>query len=101
MNPAEKPRRFGTISSEAIVGIGITIAELGLLCLLLGWAEYMRSVPRFAWIWLALGAALFVLGGLAAVSAGSKNRRRLRTDRVSSSAVPEDAVQSEPEEVRE
>ena len=101
MNAAEKPRRFGTISSEAIVGIGITIAELGILCLLLGWAEYMRSVPTLAWIWLVLGATLFVLGGLAAVSAGSKNRRRVRADRVSSSAGPEDAIQSEPEEVRE
>jgi hypothetical protein len=101
MNVAEKLRRFGTISSEAIVGIGITIAELGILCLLLGWAEHMRSVPAVAWIWLGLGAALFVLGGLAAVSAGSKNRRRLRADRISSSSVPENAVQSEPEEVRE
>ena len=101
MNVAEKLRRFGTISSEAIIGIGITIAELGMLCLLLGWAEHMRSVPTVAWIWLTLGTALFVLGGLAAVSAGSKNRRRLRADHVSSAAVPEDAVPSEPEEVRE
>jgi hypothetical protein len=101
MNVAEKPRRFGTISPEAIVGIGITIAELGILCLLLGWAEHMRSVPTVAWIWLALGTALFVLGGLAAVSAGSKDRRRTRAERHSSAAVPEDAAQSEPEEQRE
>jgi len=101
MNAAEKLRRFGTISSEAIVGIGITIAELGILCLLLGWAEQMRSVPKVARIWLVLGAVLFILGGLAAVSAGSKNRRRLSADRVSPSAAPEDAVESEPEEVRE
>jgi hypothetical protein len=101
MNVAEKLRRFGTISPEAVVGIGITIAELGILCLLLGWAERMRSVPKVARIWLVLGAALFILGGLAAVSAGSKNRRRLRADRGSSAAVPEDAAQSEPEEQRE
>jgi len=101
MNVAEKLRRFGTISSEAIVGIGITIAELGILCLLLGWAEHMRSVPTLAWVWLALGATLFVLGGLAAVSAGSKDHRRIRADRVSSSGGPEDAVESEPEEQRE
>lgn len=101
MNVAEKPRRFGTISAEAIVGIGITIAWLGILCLLLGWAEHMRSVPEIAWIWLPLGAALFVLGGLAAVSAGSRNRRRIRADRFSSSGVPEDTAQSEPEEQRE
>lgn len=100
MNVAEKLRRFGTISPEAIVGIGITIAELGILCLLLGWAERMRSVPKVARIWLVLGAALFLLGGLAAISVGSRNGRRLRADG-GSSAVPEDAAQSEPEEQRE
>ena len=34
------------MSSEAIIGIGITVAELGLLCLLLALAERLRSVPR-------------------------------------------------------
>jgi putative exporter of polyketide antibiotics len=78
MNASEKPSPPGTppISSEAIVGIGITIAVLGVLCLLLGLAEYMRSVPAIAWIWLALGAVLFVLGGLTAAFAWSKDRRR-------------------------
>jgi hypothetical protein len=64
------------ISSEAIVGIGVTVAELGLLCLLLALAEYLRSVPQIALIWLALGAVLVIAGGLAAASARSKNRPR-------------------------
>jgi hypothetical protein len=78
MNASEKSPQAGThlISPEAIIGIGVTIAELGVLCLLLGWAEYMRFVPAIAWIWLALGAVLFVLGGLAAAFAWSKGRHR-------------------------
>jgi hypothetical protein len=59
---------MATISSEALIGIGITVAWLGIMCLLLGWAEYMRSVPKTAWIWLALGVVLVFLGGLAALS---------------------------------
>jgi hypothetical protein len=77
MNDSEKPPQNGIpmISPEAIIGIGITIAELGVLCLLLGWAEYMRSVPAIAWIWILVGIVLVVLGGLAAVFAWSKKRR--------------------------
>ncbi len=78
MNVSENSPQAGTplISPEAIIGIGITVAELGVLCLLLGWAEYMRSVPAIARIWLTLGAVLFILGGLAALFAWSKDRRR-------------------------
>jgi hypothetical protein len=64
------------ISSEAMIGIGITIAELGLLCLMLALAERLRSVPKIALIWLALGAVLVIAGGLTAASAWSKNRPR-------------------------
>ena len=74
MNAPEKSRRFATMSPEAVVGIGITVAELGLLGLLLGWAEHMRGVPTVAWTWLALGGALFVVGGLTALSARPKTR---------------------------
>jgi hypothetical protein len=66
------------ISDEAIIGIGITIAELGLLCLMLALAEHLRSVPKIALVWLALGAVLVILGGLAAAFAWSKNRRGQR-----------------------
>jgi hypothetical protein len=95
MNTDENPRRSRgpLLSPEAIIGIGITVAELGVLCLLLGWAEHMRSVPTIAWTWLVLGAALFVLGGLAALSARPKDRRRIRAER-----MPEDAALNEPEE---
>ena len=102
MNSSEKPRGTATISSEARIGIGITIAGLGVLCLLLGWAEYMRSVPKIALLWLALGAVLFILGGLAAVSARSRDRRRIRADRFPPSDVPQEEAESlrEPEEQR-
>ena len=78
MDTSEKPRQPGTpmMSPEAIIGIGITVAELGLLCLLLAGAEYMRSVPRIALIWLVCGVVLVAAGGLAAASAWSKNRSR-------------------------
>ena len=58
MNASEKPRQPGTamISSEALIGIGITIAELGLLCLMLALAEHLRSVPKIALVWLVLGS---------------------------------------------
>jgi hypothetical protein len=52
----------------------------------------MRSVPTVAWTWLVLGAVLFVLGGLAALSARPK-ARRIRAER-----LPEDPALSEPEE---
>ena len=64
------------ISSEALIGIGITIAELGLLCLMLALAEHLRSVPKIAMVWLALGAVLMIVGGLTAAFAWSRHRRR-------------------------
>jgi hypothetical protein len=102
MNSSEKPRGLATISSEALVGIGITVAWLGLMCLLLGWAEYMRSVPKIALIWFALGVTLFVLGALTTALAWSKDRLRIRTDRFLSSRRPQDEAQevAESEEQR-
>jgi hypothetical protein len=77
MNASEKSPKARTpfLSPEAIIGIGVTVAELGLLCLLLGWAEKMRGVTAIACIWLPLGAVLFILGGLAAAFGSSKRRR--------------------------
>ena len=63
------------MSAEALMGIGVTIAELGVLSLLLGWAQYMRSVPAVAIIWLPIGALLLVVGALMALAA-RKSRRR-------------------------
>ena len=64
------------MSSEALVGLGITVAELGFLCLMLAWAEQMRSVPKIAFAWLLFGAILMITGCLTAASGWSKKRRR-------------------------
>jgi hypothetical protein len=76
MNVSEKParRQLLAISSEALVGIGITIASLGLLGLLLGWAQQMRAVPNWAAVWFALGAVLAIVGILIAVFAKARKR---------------------------
>lgn len=99
---AEKLRRFGIpkVSSEAVVGIGITVAWLGVLCLLLGWAEHMRSVQKIALVWFALGVVLVIVGGLTAAIPRSNDRRRLRAERVPPTGVPQDEPKSvsEPEE---
>jgi len=102
MNAAEKPRRFGIpkMSSEALLGTGITIAELGVLCLLLGWAEQMRSVPKIALVWFALGILLVIIGGLTAAIPRFNDRRRIRAERFPQSEVPPAEAKdvSEPEE---
>jgi hypothetical protein len=63
------------MSAEALVGLGITIAALGLLGLLLGWAQHMRSVPEGAILWGSVGAACVVLGILIAAAARVKKGR--------------------------
>ena len=63
------------ISSEALVGLGITIAALGLLGLLLGWAQHMRSVPGAAMVLCGLGAGFVVLGLIIAAAARAAKRR--------------------------
>lgn len=78
MTPSEKPaqRQLLAMSSEAMIGIGITIAALGLLGLLLGWAQQMREVPNWAAVWFALGAVLAIVGILVVAVAGARRRRR-------------------------
>ena len=77
MSTVEKParRQFLALSSEALIGIGITVASLGLLGLLLGWAQQMREVSSSAVVWLALGA-VFTIAGLLVVALGGARRRR-------------------------
>jgi uncharacterized membrane protein HdeD (DUF308 family) len=63
------------ISSEALIGLGITIAALGLLGLLLGWAQHMRSVPGAAMVLCGLGAGFVVVGIIIAAAARVGKRR--------------------------
>ena len=63
------------MSAEAMVGLGITIAALGLLALLLGWAQRMRSVPESAMFWLGLGAGCVLLGVIIAAAARARKGR--------------------------
>ena len=55
------------MSAEAMIGTGITIASLGVLFLLLGWAQWMRQVHDAAVILLAIGGIMFVLGAIGAL----------------------------------
>lgn len=77
-NVPEKSNRARSfsISVEAIIGIGVTIGSLGLLCLLLGWAQMMRGVTSAMAIWIPLGAVLFLLGAVVAAIAWTGKLRR-------------------------
>jgi hypothetical protein len=63
------------ISAEALIGLGITIGALGLLALLLGWAQHMRSVPASATLWFGVGAVCVVVGILLAATARTRKDR--------------------------
>lgn len=77
MNAPKATNRSETaaISSEALIGLGITIGALGLLGLMLGWAQHMRSVPENAMLWFVLGAGCVVLGGIIASAARARKGR--------------------------
>ena len=73
--PEETPRGDKpSDSSEAIIGTGITIAAIGVLLLLLGWAQSMREVPSAAVILCGLGVLLLVAGGIVAMMGKSRKR---------------------------
>ena len=77
-NPEETSPRAATTSSnngEGIIGIGITIGALGILCLLLGWAQWMRVEHQVAMVFLPLGAVLVVGGAIGAMVGQSRKRR--------------------------
>ena len=63
------------MSAEAMVGLGITIGALGLLGLMLGWAQQMRSVPASAMVWFAVGGGCFLVGIIIAVYAKARKGR--------------------------
>jgi hypothetical protein len=58
------------MSAEARIGTGITIAMIGLLFVMLGWAQHMREVKEAALMLLSIGAVLLVIGGIVAASGG-------------------------------
>ena len=74
LNKAGQAER-AAMSAEALIGLGITIAALGILCLLLGWAERMRAVEKISVLWLSVGAIMLVLGAIMAVMARSRGPR--------------------------
>lgn len=76
MNLPETPQPKSTtaFSAEAMIGLGITIGMFGVLFLLLGWAQVMREAKESSIILLVIGAVLFAIGGIAALS-GSRRRR--------------------------
>ena len=75
--PEDTSRRDETTSdsSEAMIGTGVTVAALGVMFLLLGWAQSMRDVPSAAVILLIIGAVLVVAGGIVAGMAKSRKGR--------------------------
>ncbi|HEV2803447.1 MAG TPA: hypothetical protein VGW57_00820 [Chthoniobacterales bacterium] len=72
---AARQSERAAMSAEALVGLGITIAALGLLGLLLGWAQHMRAVPESALLWLGVGAGCVVLGVFIAAAARARRGR--------------------------
>ena len=76
MNTSGKPDNYRAPASfQGLIGIGITIAALGVLGLLLGVAEHFRAFASVALVWFAIGAVLVVIGGLITAVAWSKARR--------------------------
>ncbi len=73
--PLPPPPRTLSASSEGIIGIGITVAGLGVLCLLLGCAQWMRLEHQVAFIFLPLGALLVAAGAVTAMIGQLRNRQ--------------------------
>jgi hypothetical protein len=71
MNASQITKRSETaaISSEALIGLGITIGALGLLGVLLGWAQQMRAVPEGAMVGFSVGGGCVLLGAIIAAAA--------------------------------
>ena len=64
-------KRDGAISSEALIGLGITVAALGVLGLMLGWAQQMRGIASPT-LWFGVGAAMLVVGASCGVMARAR-----------------------------
>ena len=70
--PPQKTRR--SFSAEAVIGTGVTIAAIGVLFLLLGWAQAMRQVPSAAMILLVIGAICVAVGVVVTIVAPKRKR---------------------------
>lgn len=79
--PAPAPAPARRMSAEAAIGTGVTIAALGVLCLLLGWAQSMREEHGAAWVLLIIGAVMLVVGGVFAFLGQSGNQPDAATRR--------------------
>ena len=77
MNASQTTKRSETaaISSEALIGLGIAIGALGLLAVLLGWAQHMRSVPEGAMLGFSVGGGCVLLGVIIAAAARARKAR--------------------------
>ena len=77
MNGPQTTKRSETavISSQALIGLGITIGALGLLAVLLGWAQQMRSVPEGAILGFSVGGGGILLGVIIAAAARARKAR--------------------------
>lgn len=87
MNTSEEPTASAParrMSAEAVIGTGVTIAALGVLFLLLGWAQSMRDQDSAAWILLGIGAVMLVVGGVAAMFGNSGQRTDAAAQRAAS-----------------
>lgn len=68
--------RTSSFSAEGLIGTGVTLAALGVLFLLLGWAQQMRLVKDAAAILYVIGAILTVLGGIVCMMGAARRRTR-------------------------
>ncbi len=77
MHASQTTKRSETaaISSEALIGLGIAIGALGLLGVLLGWAQKMRSVPEGAMLGFSVGGGCILLGVIIAAAARARKVR--------------------------
>ncbi len=62
--------RKSSISAEALIGTGITVAMFGFLFVLLGWAQHMREAREAAWLLLPIGVVLMIIGFVVAMIGG-------------------------------